>query len=180
MKIVAAMCDKSRGIGMSNGIPWPYLPGDDIYYRTLVAPKHQDQRTANIKGRLTWISTKEDESKAPGVINIVITSKPKESLIPTNVHYTCSSLEDAHQYALDCNIAEDDMWIMGGHDVYKAAIEHPFCSYLHLTRLFAEFETDTSFPPFEHQFKLTKDPEVHKENGIKYQFEVYERMKTYQ
>ncbi|ESO92868.1 hypothetical protein LOTGIDRAFT_162345 [Lottia gigantea] len=179
MKIVTAMCNESRGIGFKNALPWPKLPGDYKHYRGLVAPKYTGEKTANIKGRLTWLSTDHSESNQPGVINIVITTLPKESLKSSKVHYTSESLSEAHQLALECGIKEDNIWIMGGHGIYKDAIAHPECSHLYLTRIYKEFDSDVTLPAFEHQFQKKRDltipDNVQEENGVRYQFEVYER-----
>ena len=60
-------------------------------------------------------------------------------------------------------------------------MESPECHRIYLTRILKDFECDVFFPEVDQsRFKLVKDPEVpeeeQEENGIKYRFEVYEKV----
>lgn len=63
----------------------------------------------------------------------------------------------------------------------KEAMDSPFCHRIYLTQIFKNFKCDTFFPPIDAtKFQLIDDPRVpeaeEEENGIKYKFEVYQRL----
>ncbi|XP_064595777.1 dihydrofolate reductase-like [Liolophura sinensis] len=154
--ICVAMCDGNRGIGLAGHHPWPSLPSDFRYYMTLTGtPNEKGKVSVNIKGRVTWEGSSELERHRPGVINILISRKLKEppdeaveSVFPT--------LQDAVDY-LSTSAAFlsmiDTVWIMGGEDIYREAINHPACKRIYLTRIYGSFPSDRFLAGFENKFQ---------------------------
>ncbi|XP_023712017.1 dihydrofolate reductase-like [Cryptotermes secundus] len=94
----------------------------------------------------------------------------------------CSSLETALQRLQEPPLAEtvESAWIIGGSSVYKEAMALPQCSRIYLTKIFRTFKCDTYLPRVpEDSFKRIKDPDVpdqvQEENGLFYEYQVYER-----
>ncbi|XP_046543781.1 dihydrofolate reductase-like [Haliotis rubra] len=182
LNICTAMCDSNRGIGLGEGFPWPSLKGDYEYYTDLTqrisAP---NKKVVQIKGRRTWMLTREKEKDAASVINVIISSTLREDS-HRSLHKVVSSFDEAVDYALSGPRRDEieAVWVMGGTRVYENAINHPLCKRLYLTRVFGNFDADVFFPEFETKFQkisdLNVDGEPREDNGVRYQFEVYERL----
>lgn len=74
----------------------------------------------------------------------------------------------------------DHIYIIGGQRVYEEAIDSNLCDKVYLTRVFADFECDAFFPnvdPNTYKSVILDDvPQgEQEENGLKYQFFVYQR-----
>lgn len=74
----------------------------------------------------------------------------------------------------------ENVWIVGGYSVYKEAMESSNCHRIYLTRVFGTFECDAFFPSLTTNFvQVPNDPDipsdVQEENGIKYQYQIYEK-----
>lgn len=74
----------------------------------------------------------------------------------------------------------ENIWIVGGNSVYREAMESPYYNKIYLTRVKGNFECDAFFPELTKDFiKIPNDPDipadVQEENGIKYQYEIYEK-----
>jgi dihydrofolate reductase len=77
----------------------------------------------------------------------------------------------------------ENVWIVGGNSVYKEAMKSSNCYRIYLTRVFGSFECDTFFPSLTNDFiQVPNDAdissEVQEENGIKYQYQIYEKKKA--
>lgn len=114
-------------------------------------------------------------------VNVVLTSEPDKYVFPSEVIVAKSMQE-----ALD-KIQEPDLfniiegvWIVGGNSVYKEAMNSSLCHKIYLTRVMGNFECDTFFPQItDHFVQIENDPdistEIQEENGIKYQYQVYQK-----
>ncbi|XP_052786122.1 dihydrofolate reductase-like [Mya arenaria] len=76
----------------------------------------------------------------------------------------------------------DSVWIMGGSHLYQESLAHPRCRKLYLTHVNTDFQSDTYFPEFENGFKEipndVSDITRHEENGVSFDFKLYERMSS--
>ncbi|XP_046351922.1 dihydrofolate reductase-like isoform X3 [Haliotis rufescens] len=183
VNICTAMCDSNRGIGLGEGFPWPSLKGDYEYYTGLTQrTSDPSMKVVQIKGRRTWMLTGEKEKDAASVINVIISSTLREGS-HRSLHKVVTSFDEAVHYAVSGPRRGEieAIWVMGGTHVYENAINHPMCQRLYLTRVFGTFDADVFFPKFEEKFKkisdLKVDGEPREDNGVRYQFEVYERLR---
>lgn len=92
------------------------------------------------------------------------------------------SMPEALKKIQEPKIAEaiENVWIVGGYSVYKEAMESSMCDRIYLTRILAEFECDAFFPNLTNDFKQVPNDEdipadIQEENGIKYQYQIYEK-----
>lgn len=65
--------------------------------------------------------------------------------------------------------------------VYKEAMESPDCYRIYFTRIMATFDCDAFFPELPKNFVLVPNDEnipeeIQEENGIKYKFQIYEKV----
>jgi dihydrofolate reductase len=159
--IVVAV-DLKRCIGKDGGLPW-HLPGELKKFRQLTTettdPCHQN---AIIMGRKTWESFPENRRPLPKRHNIVV-SRTLES---ANGARIARSLDEAIEIARELN--SEKCFVIGGGEIYDAAMKHPLCNILYLTQIQFEFDCDTFFPPFEDRFEELSKQGPFTENDYSY------------
>lgn len=129
LSIIVAM-DQKGVIGVNNALPWR-LSADLKSFKAITMGKPV------VMGRKTWESI---GKPLPGRDNIIITRNPDYSADGCIV---CHSLDEAlQQYA-----AVPEVVIIGGHDIFKVALE--LADRLYLTEVHADVEGDTWFPVFD-------------------------------
>lgn len=103
--------------------------------------------------------------------------------VPPLAHYLCKDFDSIIRLVSEpplCHIVEV-IWILGGTEVYKESLEHPWCDLIYLTDIMANFECDVFFPEFDPNiFRKQKSfpgvpDEILEENGIKFQFQVFKK-----
>lgn len=130
-------------------------------------------RNAVIMGRNTWESIPPRFRPLKGRFNVVVTSDPTRVVgdvnaqsLPTDVTTnsdgprTAKSLDDALDLLTKeptsaeqgstvtragANVSSD-VFVIGGAGLYRAALEHPVCRRVLLTRVEKEYECDVFFP----------------------------------
>ena len=130
---------------------------------------HKNQNVV-IMGRKTWASLPEKFRPLPGRINLVLTRNLKPEL-PVDVFFA-DSLEKGLSLLESPAFHEkiDRIFVIGGAQVFDAALRTPFCKELYVTHIQQTFDCDTFFPPFETQFERTNVSPDLEENGITYFF----------
>lgn len=155
--------DKEFGIGYKNKL-LESVPEDLKRFKELTTDK------VVVMGRKTWESL--PKKPLPNRHNIVITSiPPKNADKYENVEFC--SMPEAIIYLLS---TEDDVFIMGGGQVYSHLLA--YCDKIYLTLFNKEYEkVDTYFPNFASSgnWALTKISEIKTYNDISYQFQEYSR-----
>lgn len=134
-----------------------------------------------IWGRLCWNSFPESEFPLANILHVVL-SKTLDT-VPDHAHFLCKDFESAIRLASEPPLADliETIWIAGGVQVYKDAINHPWCDLLYLTDIMADFDCDVFFPEFDkNRFRLQEGfpgvpSEIQEENGIKYKYQVFKR-----
>lgn len=116
-----------RVIGRDNGIPW-HIPEDLRHFKDVTGSARV------VMGRRTWESLPERFRPLPGRENVVLTSDPAYDA-PGAV--LMRSLDEALE-------TDDDVWVIGGANVYVAAIEH--ADVLEVTEVDLDVPGDTYAP----------------------------------
>jgi len=160
--------DMNWGIGKDNNLPWPHLSSDMKHFSKVTKG---DGKNAVIMGRKTWDSLPDKYKPLPGRLNIVL-SRNQYCELPGDVMLS-GSLERALEIAKENNCNE--VFVIGGGNIYSQAIEDVGCEKIYLTRVLHEFEADTFFPSIDERFKITNESEVAEEKDLKFQFVEYER-----
>ncbi len=178
---IVVACDRDRGIGAQNKLPWR-LSADMKYFRELTqGDKIEGEENFVIMGRKTWLSIPPKHRPLPHRRNIVLTRdvpsfKSHEAAAGA---YVCSSLDEALALAgTRTDLSAEGTarcFVIGGAKVYEQALNHPGCDRLYLTQIDAKFDCDVFFPPYESTFSLLSESEVQEENGIPFSFKIYKR-----
>lgn len=184
--IVVAMTE-TRGIGAKNSIPWR-LPKDISYFTRLTKTTeslipsqlsiflHKQPQNAVIMGRRTYESLPDRYKPLPGRLNIVITKKISDW--PPGV-VALPSLKDALEYC-DLQLWVNNIFVIGGEQLYREAIESPYCRNISVTIIQnQDFPCDRFFPEIDNQqFVMRNSTELIRDekNGIDFKMEWYERV----
>lgn len=129
LSIITAV-DKNRVIGLGNRLPW-VLPADLLRFKRITWGK------PIIMGRNTFESI---GRPLPGRKNIIL-SRTQANLQGCFVY---SSLQEA----IDSNLEEKEIFIIGGENLYRQTIT--FVDRLYLTLIHHEFKGDTYFPELDY------------------------------
>ena len=181
LNIIVAMCNKTRGIGYRNTLPWN-IKGDLSYFQKSTIGNNNN---AVIMGRNTWESLpKKPLSKRK---NIILSSKlqPIKKIgfnqIKKNNVSIFNDFTDL-MFHLDKQDF-DDVWIIGGEKIYKLFLENDIVDNVYITRIKTnkQLSFDTFFPTLSNKFILNyKSPEFDEVevcgpwlNKYNYNFEIY-------
>lgn len=169
--IVVAV-DLMNGIGKNNTIPWN-LKEDMAYFQkmTTISVDPSKKQNAVIMGKNTYLSLPEQFRPLPNRYNIVISSTLRDDKITI-----FKSLDEALNHLNHDDIAQsiDQIFVIGGTQLYKEAILHPLCHLVHITKLYSKYDADTFFPDLPATFKLRTSTKIlQSSNGINYNFNEY-------
>jgi len=162
ISIIAAM-DSKRGIGKNNSMPW-HISDDFKRFKSLTSGH------TIIMGRKTFESI---GRILPGRQNIIITQNSKFNIQDLASQgqalrsYVVHSLEEAIEKAKN-SIGSDEIFIIGGGQIFKEALEKNLVDKLYLTIIDGDFDADTFFPEYAG-FKIISE-EKHQSDKYKYRF----------
>jgi dihydrofolate reductase/thymidylate synthase len=150
--IIAAVTKTLRGIGYENGLPWPRIKADMIFFRDLTKKtENPNKKNAVIMGRKTWDSL---PKPLPGRKNIVI-SRSQSRL--NNSHIIARSLDEAIRF---CGNDIETTYVVGGRQIYEKAIKHKKCDKLYITEIDTEYHSDTFFPDIPRNYIITNSKKM--------------------
>lgn len=130
LALIAAL-DRARAIGADNALPW-HLPDDLQRFKALTLGKTvlMGRKTAQSLGRAL-----------PGRRNLVLT---RTGAVPF------AGMEAVASLGAALAAAPDELWVIGGGEVYAAAL--PRATALYLTHVAIDLAVaDTWFPPIDPQ-----------------------------
>ncbi len=158
ISIIVAI-DEKNGIGKNNDLLFR-IPADHQRVRTFTKghPLVMGRKTFESLGRLL-----------PNRSHIVITRDP-ESIknIPFQPEAVVTSLAEGLEVAKKFSGSEE-IFIFGGGQIFKEAIEKGLVDRLYLTIVQGDFGADTFFPDYS-MFKKVLHKEEHESDGYKYTF----------
>jgi dihydrofolate reductase len=129
---VIAACDKNFAIGYKNHLPWPRMKRDMQFF------KSKTIGNVVIMGRTTFESL--GSKPLPNRTNFVISkSLPKQEGI------TVFRNLDSCFHFLD-RMNDNDVYIIGGQDIYKQALEMNQTKSVYLNQIGGVFDADAWFP----------------------------------
>ena len=157
--VVAAT--RNMGIGARGTLPWTGLKREMAYFARVtkrlppqILEVRPEARNAVIMGRKTWDSIPPKFRPLKGRLNIVISRSyptptrdaqdtPNPDVDPVQV----SSLRQAISYLLSKPEGSvGKVFVIGGAQIYEAALQLPEAKRLLITRIHSDFECDTFFP----------------------------------
>jgi dihydrofolate reductase len=148
-------------IGRDGEIPW-HLPEDMRHFRALTTG------STVLMGRVTWESLPARFRPLPDRRNLVLTRRLDWSAPGAT---RVADIEHAVREAAG------DLWVIGGGQVYEAAL--PYAARLVVTELEAPYEGDTFGPPVDPHWHVTgrepADGWAESTTGSRYVVTTYER-----
>ena len=193
---VVAMTAVKRGIGAGGDLPWGRrLKGDLKFFQELttrgpgaVAPAEQRDANANangnvnavLMGRKTWESVPVKFRPLPNRVNVVLSRTMKPEDVPAGVMLH-RSLEDAVRALRESPNPPQHVFVVGGAEIYAAALEAGIVDDVYVTEVKQEFEScDAFFPPipaesFEGPMPVPGFEGDRTDDGISYAFTLYRR-----
>jgi dihydrofolate reductase len=160
--------DEKFGIGKKNDLPWR-LSADMQHFREITIAPLNRPRNVLIMGRKTWESLPPKFRPLPQRINAVVTGQSGFSLPDGVLRF--SSLDAA----LDGDLGEGEVFVIGGAQVFAEAIKHSQCHKLYITHILKNHSCDVFFPRIPSAFEMTKKSEPLYEKGVSFFFSEYER-----
>jgi len=146
-------CTHKGGIGFENKMPW-HIKEDFQHFKKLTTQTSTAEKwNVVIMGRKTWDSL--PKKPLPERLNIVI-SRQKNLIIDAIV---CSSLNLALRQCQKFSDVIENIFVIGGAEIYKNALKNENCKHIYMTRvLFREDEPeiDTFVSEFEENKLLKK------------------------
>ncbi len=124
-------------IGKNNDLIW-HLPADMAYFKETTLGKPV------IMGRKNYLSIPKKFRPLPNRPNIVVTRN--KSFEEENIDI-CYSIENAIKLAHEKY--DGEIFIIGGGEIYKYALENNLCNKLYVTEIQQSFEGDTYFPEID-------------------------------
>lgn len=159
--------DQNGVIGKNNSLPWS-LPSDLKRFKNLTMGDFV------VMGRKTYESLPERFRPLPGRTNIVISTT---TIVRHPEVLTFASLKSFLAVAKmeDSPYKEQDLWIIGGAQLYESCIEH--VDEVYHTRILGEYEGDTVFNIKDHLDKFTLSSQDHyrltEDKGLEYFLDIY-------
>lgn len=143
ISLIAAI-GRNRELGKGGELLW-HIPEDMRRFKKLTTGHPV------IMGRKTWESLPEKFRPLPERTNIVVTRQIGYEATGATV---VDGLSDAFLAAENASGA-DETFIIGGGELYAAAL--PYATRLYLTLVDDTADADTFFPPYENDFKIISD-----------------------
>lgn len=128
-EIIVACDAVTGGIGRNGKLPW-HLPDDLKRFRYITSNAPQGKQNAVIMGRNTWESLPEKHRPLVGRLNIVLTHR---SILDKKDGVLVYASFDSVLQDLKLNPSVHNVFVIGGQQLYKEALNHPECNVIRLT-----------------------------------------------
>ncbi|KAH7644307.1 serine/threonine protein kinase-like protein [Dermatophagoides farinae] len=196
--LVAACC-RSNGIGKDGNLPWRLRSEMDFFTRITstvldsapgLAGDEQVKKNAVIMGTRTYMSIPPSFRPLKNRVNVVLSRTINEA--PAGVEFLFRSLDEAVKKLSEMpNI--DQLYVIGGSEVYNESVARSDCDLIFLTKIDADFDCDRFFPSIDlDQYEDITDEkllekyrhiidkydiplDVQKENGLSFRYHLYKR-----
>ncbi|AFM05741.1 dihydrofolate reductase [Bernardetia litoralis DSM 6794] len=166
MKISIITARSKNGvIGSNNSLPWK-MPSDMRFFKQTTIGHHV------LVGRKTYQSFNVQLVERPALI---LTTK-SDYQPKYKEDQTINSLEEGIKKAKEQN--ETELFIIGGGEIYKQALDKNLVTNMYITELDAIIEGDTFFPNFEEsEWNVVRNDSfaAGEKNDYDYSFVLYEK-----
>ena len=169
MNIVVAAC-KNGGIGFKNRLPWK-LSKEMKYFKELTIG---EKNNAVVMVRKTWLSIPEKNKPLPKRENIVLTSRTVQTRPWVDGDVSFMNSLDSINY-LYGPYTFDNIWIIGGAQLYNDTINNNMINSIFYTEIQAEYECDTFFPEIPKKFTNIYESNPIYDSGEMIKFKVFRR-----
>jgi dihydrofolate reductase len=161
MITIIAAAGENNSLGKDNDLVW-HLPDDFKRFKELTSGNYI------LMGRKTFETF---PKPLPNRKHLIIT-RQEEYSVPENCF-----VFDSIQSAFDEVLSDNDIWIIGGGEIYKQSMG--IADRIELTRVHSEFEADTFFPEIGEEWELVSEEYHPSDDRHKYDFTylTYDRRK---
>jgi dihydrofolate reductase len=161
MITIIAAASENNALGKDNDLVW-HLPDDFKRFKDLTSGNYI------LMGRKTFETF---PKPLPNRTHLIIT-RQEEYSVPEK----CFTF-DSIQSAFDKVLSDNDIWIIGGGEIYKQSMG--IADRIELTRVHSDFEADTFFPEIGKEWKLVSEEYHPSDDRHKYDFTylTYDRRK---
>ncbi|MDR2511011.1 MAG: dihydrofolate reductase [Bacteroidales bacterium] len=157
LSIIVAIAE-NNAIGKNNQLLW-HLSADLQYFKKTTAGH------SVVMGLNTYLSL--PVKPLPKRRNIIICDDKSLNINEVEMVY---SIEEAINLVKN----EEEVFVCGGASIYRQML--PLCGKLYITKVLQNFDADTFFPEISKKdWKLTSESDVFEENGLNFQFCVFEK-----
>ena len=154
-------------IGKDNAMPW-HLPEDLAHFRRYT------QGCPVVMGRKTWESLPQKFRPLPGRLNIVLTRDAATAArLQAEGALALDSLEQAMAHCAALPAQPDELWVMGGAQIYAQAL--PLAQRVVVTEIARDYEGDAHAPTLGPEWRETARESHVTASGLAYDFATYER-----
>ncbi|XP_056645719.1 dihydrofolate reductase [Diorhabda sublineata] len=181
LNVIAAACE-NMGIGKNNNLPWKLKTEMEYFTKMTTTTRDPCKKNIVIMGHNTWNSIHKKFKPLKGRINFIL-SRSDLNLRDYGDVYVFKSFRSCLDTLEGPEFKDiyERIWVIGGSQVYKEAVECEHFYRLYLTKILKEFDCDTFFPELPSDMEEVKDdsvPEgVQSEGDINFTFNVYQNMK---
>jgi len=152
--IIVGVHATNWAIGSANKIPWKCRADMNFFKETTSNVNDSTKMNAVIMGRKTFESL---QKPLPNRLNVVLTKGPlliknNDSSNNSNNSIVFSNEFDKIVDELELNPKIETIFVIGGENVYKQALQHPKCEKIYLNMVQAECDlsgADAFFPEID-------------------------------
>ena len=149
-------------IGKDNAMPW-HLPEDLAHFRRYT------QGCPVIMGRKTWESLPQKFRPLPGRLNIVLTHDAATAArLQAEGALALASLEQAIAHCATLPAQPDELWVMGGAQIYAQAL--PLADSIEVTEIGRDYEGDAFAPTLGPEWQEVSRSSHVSAGGLPYHF----------
>ena len=160
---IIVACSRRNGMGLRNKLPWNLKHDLQNFQKKTIG----NENNCVIMGRRTWESLPKTKRPLPRRHNIIVSN----TMCTNNEYTVCNSIENAFQFSKKYNF--DETWVIGGAQVYDAALRTTKIDEIHLTRIKNDIPCDTFFPNIAEDYTLWHTKPWITEGEIEYRFEIH-------
>lgn len=155
-------------IGSTGQLPF-HIPEDLARFKELTT------KAVVIMGRKTWESLPDSVKPLPNRYNVILT-RNKAYAPPETEHPYVEVIHDLEAF-LRQNVNKD-LWVIGGGDVYRQALQ--FASGIYITRVYSQAQGDTGAPFLDPAlFRCVSQSSVKTSaTGHSFHYEFWKRMRV--
>lgn len=154
INIIVAMCNKTRGIGFQNKLPWN-IKNDLKQFKILTIG---NKNNAIVMGKNTWNSL--PKKPLPDRKNIILSStlQPMEKLNFNQIKKNNVSIFNNYKNLM-FNLEKqsfNEVWIIGGEKIYNTFLENKLVDNIFITSIetYKPQSYDTYFPTIPNHYNL--------------------------
>lgn len=172
--------DEALGIGKKNHLPWHIKPDLKHFRELTTSVEDASCQNAVVMGRKTWDSLPEERRPLQGRFNIVLTRREKLRVslpgLKDQPIIFVNNLADA--IAASNELPCENCFVIGGAEVYQAALLLPEFKRLYVTEIKGNFNCDVFFPDYHQIFSQTECSQWFSDGSQTFRFCQFQKIAT--